>query len=170
MRTMRTHRIVTKSAAIAIAMTAAFTLSGCFANPLDQITDKIGSEIAQGGAEKLVEGLTGGDIDVTTGKLPADFPAEVPVIEGTIVTSTKLGIAEGASWQVTISVSDVPAAMQQAREKLLGAGFEETVWTESESIPMGIFSNDTYGIILGGIDDGGDEPIVSYQVMETPAE
>lgn len=166
---MRTHRTLATSAVVAISMGVALTLSGCFANPLDQLTDQIGAGIAEGGAEKLIEGATGADIDVESGQLPADFPTNVPLIDGEIVQAAKVGLGGGSTWSVTFAVDDVSASMDSAREQLLGAGFNEMTWAETNGMPMGMFEGETYGIILGGIDDDEDR-LITYQVIERTEE
>lgn len=163
---MRTHSTLTKSAVVAIAMAAAFTLSGCFANPIDQLTDKIGSEIAEGGAEKLVEGMTGGELDIEAGSLPKDFPAELPVVDGEILSSMGIGVENGKSWTVTIKVDDSLAALATAREQIVSAGFEETLWNDAQGMTMGSFTNDTYIVTISGMFSDGDEQVVSYTVLE----
>lgn len=163
---MRNHSTLVRSAAIAIAVTATVTLSGCFANPLDQITDKIGSGIAEGGAEKLVEGMTGADLDIESGKIPEDFPSEVPMIDGPIQSSFSMKVDTGKTWTVAVEVKDVAAAANAAREKLTSAGFEESMWSEGEGMTMGMYSRDTLSVIISGIADDSDAQLVSYQVIQ----
>lgn len=49
-----------KAAIAAVVRVTSLTLAGCFPNPLDQLRE----EVAKGGAEELIEGLTGGGVDV----------------------------------------------------------------------------------------------------------
>lgn len=164
---MRSHSSLARSVAIVIAVTAAFTLSGCFANPLDQLTDRIGSEIAEGGAEKLVEGMTGGEFDMETGSLPKDFPSEVPVVDGKIVSSVGMKVDSGKTWSVTISVDDSLAAMATAREQLTSAGFEETLWNDAQNMTMGIFTKgEDVSVMITGMFSDEDEQVVAYQVTK----
>ncbi|EPR76886.1 hypothetical protein ADILRU_0725 [Leifsonia rubra CMS 76R] len=151
----------TKSMAITIALVTTLSLSGCFANPLDQI----GESIAQGGAEKLIEGATGGEVDLETdGEMPKDFPNEVPVVDGKVEFSTGLTIDGSRSWTVSFSVDDAESAMSSAREELVAAGFEEVLWSDASMI-MGSFSSDAYLVIVSAYADE-DEQVVSYQVSE----
>jgi|GEM_PF-1706122 len=166
-RIMREHSNFARSAAIAIAVTATLTLSGCFANPLDQITDKIGSEIAEGGAEKLIEGMTGGELDIEAGSLPKDFPSEVPVVDGEIISSVGMTLEEGRTWSVTLKVDDSLAAMATAREQLVSAGFEETLWNEAQSMTMGIFSKgESFSVMVTGSAFDDEDHAVGYQVTK----
>lgn len=76
----------------ATAAVAALLLTGC-ANPLEQL--------AQGGAEELVEEITGVDVGIGgTASVPADFPSDILLPEGNPVTS--LSVPEG--WQLTYSL------------------------------------------------------------------
>jgi len=164
---MRKHSVLVKSAVVAIAMAAAFTLSGCFANPIDQITDRIGSEIAEGGTEKLVEGMTGGELDFEAGSLPKDFPSEVPMVDGDIMSSVGMTLEDGRTWSVTLKVDDSLAAMATAREQLVSAGFEETLWNEAQNMTMGIFSKgESFSVMITGSAFDDEEQVVAYQVTK----
>lgn len=163
---MRTHKTLVKSVAIASALAVTFTLSACFTNPLDTLTDKISEGVAQGGAEKLIEGVTGSKMDIETGKLPADFPAEIPTLDGAIQTAFGMEIDDGKTWSVVIAVDDAQTAMATAREKFLSAGFEETLWNDADVMTMGMFSNDNYSVIISGMFSDDDEQTLSYQVIE----
>lgn len=163
---MRNHRTLAKSAVVAIAVTVAFTLSGCFPNPLDQLTDQIESEIAEGGAEKLVEGMTGGDLDIETGELPKDFPSDVPLVDGQIVSAVSMGLEEGKTWSVTLQVGDSAAAMDEARQQLVAAGFEESLWSDASGMSMGMFATETMSVTITGLLSDDEEQVISYQVIK----
>ncbi|MBH0109169.1 hypothetical protein I6E81_03210 [Salinibacterium sp. NG22] len=162
---MTTHTTFTKSTIIAVALATTLSLSGCFANPIDQLTDKIGSGIAEEGAEKLIEGATGSDIDIeANGTMPQDFPDEVPIIEGKIESAVGLTIEGQQTWTVTFIVDDAKSSVKAARKMIVEAGFEETLWSDSYLI-AGMFSNDAYQISVSTYADE-DEQRVMYQVFE----
>lgn len=164
---MTKHTVFTKSMVVAVALTTTFALSGCFANPIDQLTDKIGSEIAEGGAEKLVEGITGGELDLETGgELPKDFPAEVPVVDGTVQTAIASTIEGTKTWIVTFAVDDADAAMASVRDEFMAAGYEEVLWSESEVMTNGSLTNDNYIVIVSNMMSSEDEQVISYSVSE----
>jgi hypothetical protein len=147
-------------------MTAALTLSGCFANPFDQLTDRIGSEIAKGGAEKLVEGMTGGGLEIAPGSLPDDFPAEVPVVDGEIQSSMSMLIEDTKAWNVTIKTGDANAALATARKELVAAGFEESLWNDGKVMAMGMFSKGDFRVNISAMFADDEDPIINYQVFD----
>jgi len=162
---MTTHTTFTKSTIVTVALATTLSLSGCFANPIDQLTDKIGSGIAEGGAEKIIEGATGSDVDIEAdGTMPQDFPDEVPIIDGEIETAVGLTIEGIQTWTVTFMVDDAKSSINAAREMIVGAGFEESLWSDSYMI-MGTFSNDAYHVTVSAYTDE-DEQRVAYQVFE----
>ncbi|WP_010203084.1 hypothetical protein [Salinibacterium sp. PAMC 21357] len=163
---MTTHTTLTKSTIVAVALATTLSLSGCFANPIDQLTDKIGSGIAEEGAEKLIEGATGSDIDIDAdGTMPEDFPDEVPIVDGNIEAAVGLTIDGQQTWTVTFIVDDARSSVNAARKTIVDAGFEESLWSDSYLI-MGMFSNDAYQITVSAYADE-DEQRVTYQVFET---
>src|SRR5690554_4851102 len=97
--------------------------------------------------EKLLEGMTGGDVDIEAdGSMPQDFPSEVPVINGEILAAVGMTIDGAKTWQVSLRVDDAASAANLAREKLVGAGFEETMWSDTSPMILGVFSNDSYQV------------------------
>lgn len=166
--TPRRALIVTTAAAL--SLTTSLALTGCFANPLDQLADKIAEGSAQQGAEKLIEGMTGGDLDIDLGgDLPEDFPSDVPLIDGDIITSTAMTIDDGRSWMVNLRVEDGKAAAKEARAALTSAGFEESVWSDLGEMKTGSFSNGKYSVTLGVFLDD-EEPTVGYTVHRAAEE
>jgi hypothetical protein len=160
------RRALVVTAAAALSLTTSLALTGCFGNPLDQLTDKIAEGSAQQGAEKLIEGMTGGDLDIDLGgELPDDFPSEVPLIDGKVITSTAMTIDDGRSWMVNLSVKDGKAAAEEARAALTSAGFEETVWSDLGEMKSGNFSNGTYSVSLAVFLDE-TEPTIGYTVLQ----
>lgn len=168
---MKKHTAFTKAMVVAIALTTPFALSGCFANPLDQITDKItdeiGSEIAEGGAEELVEGITGGEFDIETGgELPDDFPAELPVVDGKVQSAIGSTVDGKKIWIMTFVVDDAAATMDELRGKFAAAGFEEGVWNKTEHMTTASVQSDTYIVTLSDMMSNEDEQLISYSVAE----
>ncbi len=98
--------------------------------------------------------------------LPDGMPDDIPIIDGTIVTSEDLG----TGWAVWVSVADATDGFHAAEDQLTDAGFTEDVslgnatdgWYAS-------FSGDDYGLQLTAKDDNGDDlgPVVSYTVYAT---
>ncbi len=134
------------AAPIALSAVLALGLTGCFANPLDQLTEGI--------VEGIVEGASGVDVDVsgdgTGASLPSGWPAEVAVPPGKIVAS--FGI--NGTYSATIEIADA-AAGQAGLDALVAAGFEVT----SESDFGGGFksytlANSNYGVTYAWGEDG----------------
>lgn len=64
-------------------------------------------------------------VSVGTGHLPKDWPSEVPVIKGDVISGASLGgdPAKGKVWNATIKVAGIDAA-EKIRSQLMGVGFE----------------------------------------------
>lgn len=85
---------------------------------------------------------------VGSGKLPKDFPSDVPVAEGEVISGISAGSGDKQVWNVSIKVSGVDA-FTGIESALKGAGF-----TESEGSPItsdqaatGRFTGDKYDVV-----------------------
>jgi hypothetical protein len=139
--------------AIVLALAITPALSGCFGNPLEQI----------------VEGATGGDVDLPSQSVPEDFPSEVPLIEGDIIFGMGVGNEDGKAWNVTVKVGGLDAAEQIASD-LEGAGFaanEAGVGGATEEGATLIYDNGTYNVLVVVGKDTDNGFIASYTVAET---
>jgi hypothetical protein len=100
-------------------------------------------------------GSNGGGISIPgvgsvgSGKLPKDFPSEVPVAKGEILSGISAGSGNDEGWNVTIKVGGVDAFVG-IESQLKDAGF-----TESEGSPVisdkastGTFASDSYDVIV----------------------
>ena len=73
--------------------------------------------------EGIIEQQTGGDVDLGGSTVPADFPAEVPLADGTVVNGSAITGGDGQKvWNVLINVTD-PNAPTSIAAQLEGAGF-----------------------------------------------
>jgi hypothetical protein len=103
-------------------------------------------------------GSTGGGITIPgvgsfgSGKLPSDWPKEVPVASGDVLTGASVGnknSKDGEGWNATIKVSGAEA-YGQTKSQLTGAGFK----VDSEPDPgdatggTGTFESSKYGVIV----------------------
>lgn len=150
-----------RSSALAATLSVglALSLSGCFANPLEQLTEGL----VEGGVEQLIEQGSGLDIDFGEGAaLPSDWPAELPVPDGEILFS---GSAEGTS---TLAMNTTAAFAEAGLADLLDSGF--TI-TQEQSIGEGskvyILENDSLSVSYAWA-DGSDEGVVFLQYGVTP--
>lgn len=142
----------------ALGLGVALTLSGCFGNPLEQITDGI----IGGGVEQIIEDQTGVDVDVngSGASLPDNWPSEVPTVSGDILFS---GSADN-QFSAAITVGSMAEA-ERAFTEMLDAGF-----TEISSADLGaggktrVYENQNWsvGIIIAENTDG--TAIVQYTV------
>ena len=117
--------------AASVAMAAALLLSGC-------------SLIPHGGGGISLPG----GISVGSGKLPRDFPSEVPVAKGEVVAGASVGdAAKGKVWNVTIKVGGADAA-QQIDAQMTGAGFESTGLGETGDGSGATYTKGAYGVVI----------------------
>lgn len=143
-----------------LALVAAVTagVSGC--NPLAAVTEE--------GVEQAIEGATGGNVDIDVGggvSLPADFPSDVPLVDGTLFSSVSLGSGAEQSWNVIFTVPDANAAYADAVSQLTGAGFTEVSQVESAEGSFGAFSNSAWSVTVSSVPAmGSEEPKLSYLV------
>jgi len=73
--------------------------------------------------EGIIEQQTGGDVDLGGNTVPADFPADVPLADGTVVNGSKITASGGQTvWNVLINATD-PAAPDSIAAQLEAAGF-----------------------------------------------
>jgi len=144
------RRTVPAIAALGVGL--ALTVSGCFANPLEQLTEGL----VEGGIEQIVEDQTGVNIDVdgtgTGASLPDNWPADVPTVDGNVLFSA----SSDGLFTAAITVSDAAAA-QEAFTALIDAGFTETSFFDlGDGNSSKAFENATYnvGVITGVNEDG----------------
>ena len=121
---MRTPITVIAAAAIAIG------LSGCFGNPVESIIEST--------VEEAVEGATGVEVDVDTdgsgASVPADFPSELPMPDGKLISS----LAADGTFILDFEVSDDTAGAAFAQQ------FKDMGWTEEAASDMGEFKTWVY--------------------------
>lgn len=132
----------TVPAVAALALGVSLTLSGCFANPLEQLT----GGLIEGGVEQIIEDQTGVDVDVdgSGASLPDSWPADVPTLQGEIVFSAA---AEGV-FTAAIKVGSLAEA-EQAYADLEGAGYTQiSELSLGEGSSARVFENGTWNIAL----------------------
>lgn len=135
--------------------------------------------IAQAGVEKMVEDQTGAQIDVdddggvtiegedtsfkvgTAAELPADFPSELPIPEGTLTSV----VTVGGQWMLGFEGVDAEAldkVVSYYKDQGYGTG-ANIVAGDSKTV---YFSNDTWGVSLIWDGTAGSEQLV-YSVYPT---
>lgn len=155
---MRTHtkNFTTVTATVALAVGATFSLSGCFGNPLEKL--------AQGGANEIVENVTGGDVDMSGQSMPKDFPSQISVPDGKIIFGTSTNVDDTRGWMLNMVVKD-PSVFAAVQNQLKSSGFDEIAATDGATA-MGIYQGNGYGIVLNLAEDDG-EYTISYIVTES---
>jgi hypothetical protein len=127
---MRTR--ITAPLAILIALAVTPALAGCFGNPV----------------ESIIEGATGGNVDLGGAKVPDDYPTDkVPLIDGEVVYGLGLGKDGAKAWNVTIKVSGIDA-VDTIKSQLTAVGFTQT------DAPVGGKTGDGATLILESADYG----------------
>lgn len=148
MATMRNR--YTAPIAIALALLITPALAGCFGNPL----------------EAVIEGATGGDVDLGGTSIPDGFPTnEVPLAQGEILFGGSIGNNEGRVFNVTIKVSDA-GAIDQIKAQLEGAGFVSQGEFSGSNAEGGTFigTTDKWGVLVVVSQDGQDGFVANYTV------
>jgi hypothetical protein len=120
---------------------------------------------AVGGAVKDATGL---DVDLGGKTLPEGFPAEIAIVGGEISQSGALGLGTEKVWTVGVTVSDLTAGFEEAKTKLLDAGFTATA-AGGEGLNAGIFSNAAYSVLVTATEDATGKT-VTYVVTSLTAQ
>ncbi len=154
MNTLRTR--FTVPVAIALTLAVAPALAGCFGNPIEQV----------------VEGATGGDVDLGGASVPDGFPAEVPLTPGEVLYGASVGGADGRIWNVTIKVANA-GAIDEIVAQLEGAGFTTPVeglgnlGNGAAEIGSAVLENANYSVLVVVTSRDGDADFVAnYTVTE----
>lgn len=132
--------------AIVMALATAPLLSGCFGNPI----------------EGIIEGATGGNVDIGGSDVPADFPSEVPLIDGDVVFALGLGDDTGKVYTVSIKVSGMDAIEQIAAD-LEDAGFT-AIGELDVTGGAALYENGTWGVAATVTEDGDNGYVATYVV------
>jgi hypothetical protein len=133
---------------IAAALAATLTTSLAACSVVDNVVEGAvseGVEQLSGGVEGLVSDALGGAELTTDGSLPESFPAEVPLVPGTV-----LGGGAGpneSGWAARIELTS--ATEFTAAQKLLeDAGFSGSGISSDPSSGFGTFTSSAYTVTL----------------------
>ncbi|PWB97529.1 hypothetical protein DF220_06545 [Salinibacterium hongtaonis] len=98
--------------------------------------------------ESAVEDATGTKVE-SGGEIPADFPAEVPLIDGEVTYGGSLEVNGTQNWTVTITTTEpVADAFANIRTQLTDAGFTQSVINETTDSANGAFTGTNYSLIV----------------------
>src|SRR5690606_37869764 len=117
--------------------------------------------------ESAIKEATGGNVDIGGKSIPDDFPAEVPLIDGEVVSAFGVGSASEKAWNVTIKVTDA-SALDTIKSQLEGAGFTSEIDDAAiGGLTGGMYTNANYGVLVVVADGGDGGWVATYTV--TPA-
>lgn len=156
MSTLRTRSRFTAPLAIALALVLTPALSGCFGNPV----------------EGIIEGVTGGDVDLGGTSVPEGYPTtEVPLIAGDILFGAAIGNAEGKVFNVTVKVQDA-SALDAIKAQLEGVGFTSEGALEGVTDQGGTYiaTTDKWGVLVVVSQDGSNGFVANYTVTSAGAQ
>ncbi|KGJ81109.1 hypothetical protein GY21_01720 [Cryobacterium roopkundense] len=111
-----------------------------------------GCDAVGGAVNTAVTDATGGNVSLG-GQLPAGWPSEVPVIDGTILFGAGTSTSDKQGWVVTIDATSTDP-LADARTQLEGAGFVADKSASSESSGVVAMKNDTYRVVVVANSDG----------------
>jgi hypothetical protein len=146
---MKTVRSRTLTVALAGVVLATPLLAGC---------SMINTVVHDATGQDIPAGTTGGT------SLPADFPSEVPLIDGDIVFGGSVPAENGdKGWNVTINVSG-PDAFGTITTQLTDAGYDYQAVSEGESGSSGVFRKDGLTVLVAVAALIGDQWTANYTV------
>lgn len=129
---MRRHPLALVVAGI-VALSSPVLLTGCslIPNPV----------------EGILEGVTGGEVQLPGQSVPQDFPAEVPLVEGQVVFGAGIGNDSERVWNVMIDVgADAP---ERIAAQLEDAGFTSGPGAQlSGSVGTLIYGKGELGVLV----------------------
>ena len=149
-RSIRTR--ITAPIAVALAIVLAPALTGCMGNPI----------------ESIIEGATGGDVELPGTSLPEGFPTEVPLIEGEVVFGGAFGDGESKVFNATVKV-DGMEAFDEIKTQLEDAGFISAANGSAGQGGTGVFTNDNWGVAVVVTDDANGGFLANYTVTNANA-
>lgn len=143
----------------------AFTLAGCFQNPLEAAIENAVEEQVTNAVEGAIESETGVDVDLGDGvSLPSDWPSSVPVPDAPLNFAT----SGPEGWMVGFLATDLAVA-EQGAEALKAAGFDTVFEQESDGFYSLQVQNAEFSVLYS-IAGEGDGWAVSMVVTPTTTE
>lgn len=165
-----------RAAAIATALAVALALTGCSAPTIsggtgggggsgggtsgDGSDPAVGTGSGSGSGDDTGAGNGGTPI---TGRLPADWPADVVVPEGEIVQSASLG---EAGWLALIDVEDPNAGFTESTSAIKIAGYSVVSEVITDHGSVGIYENDQLQVQIAVTADTGTGWNMSFTVTK----
>lgn len=73
--------------------------------------------------QKVIHDVSGGTVEVPGASIPTDFPGNVPLVSGKVISGAGVGDAAAKVWNVSVRVGGF-RAIDDAQSALTGAGFQ----------------------------------------------
>ena len=134
---------------IALALLAGPTLAGC--------------SLIQNPVENVIEGVTGGEVDLPSTELPDDFPSEVPLYDGEIANTMALGDADAKVYTVSIRVPGTET-IDEIVSDFEADGYTSTISGNSAEGSTAAFESDKWSVIVVIVAEGDTGWIAQYAV------
>jgi hypothetical protein len=134
---------------IALALLAGPALTGC--------------SFLQNPVEGIIEGATGGEVDLPSTELPDDFPTEVPLYDGEIANTIALGDGDAKVYSVSIRVPGINT-MDEIVSDFEAAGFTSTISGNSGEGATAAFESDKWSAVVVIVAEGDTGYIAQYAV------
>ncbi|PKQ14649.1 MAG: hypothetical protein CVT68_10790 [Actinobacteria bacterium HGW-Actinobacteria-8] len=154
---MAVRRTMRATVVGAMAVLAAFSLSGCGSNPVEDAVQNAVDNGAEKAAEKALENAasdgSNGDVSVDIGKdveVPDSFPSGFPLPEGTLVAA--VSVDEGI--QLNYEIDGPSAAEDLAAHFAADPAFEETMISNMGGLQNWTYMSDEYSVMIGVVPDG----------------
>lgn len=144
-RSTRHSRLLSLVLACALVLAAPLALSGC---------GLIGNVAEQNGID------LGGD------DLPADFPDEVPLIDGEVVFGAAIGGDAGRIWNVTVKVEG-EGVLDQISAQFDDAEYSATPINETTDGTAITFTKEPFGVLVVIGQDGDGNQVAIYTVTRS---
>jgi hypothetical protein len=100
--------------------------------------------------ESVVEGATGGDVQIGGTSIPEGFPAEVPVHDGDILNGSSITKNGETVFNVVVKVADV-SVFESIKTELGDAGFQPQEgydMVENNGTITGLFNDGTWSVLV----------------------
>lgn len=154
------------STAIIVALALSPLLTGCTSAPQGTVNQGTNGTVPSGSADPGGANQPSGAADPGGKALPADFPKDIPLASGTILTANKLADSSRNVWTVTIQVNDVNA-LGGITAQLESAGFTSKVSPDSGSdSTAGLFDKAAYNVLVVVFSDQKGGYIAGYTVTK----
>jgi hypothetical protein len=114
----------------------------------------------------VVNSVSGGTIDAGGDTVPDDFPAVIPIVDGTVVYGGRVGTGTGKVWNLTITSSDEDP-MASIVAAFGDAGFDATTDVVDTGGSAG-FANGDYAVAVVVTTNADTTSTVNYTVTAVP--